>query len=531
MTATAEAAPGRHGRRKQVETVLAPLLRVSVRRTPPPDGRLDRDDYPIQRLSAALASLGPVFATFGRYLSTRLDLLPRRDCRELAAIADLGPAAAPAAIDRAIHRQLGAPPARRFMRFDAQAHRVTLWTEQHEAVIGPGLPAVVTIVRPDADEWLEVDLPLLGLVRRCVPVSPDDFAVAMDDFAMTLRARLDQKAQAAALAIVAADSRTIDGFDAPVCYPEHCAAGVLTRARLDGPTIAAVASTVGAADLTALGRRVATAWLRQALAGRVVPFDFGAHDLVVADDRRLAITGAAFEPNGSVARTRFARYLNAVAADDPDAAASWILEAGGGELVAEHEEELRRRFRQAVPFRDGESSGDDRLAEHLLVQWRVAREAGWRLMPAQLHVYRSIGAAAAIADRLAPAEDVLLGALDAARLETGLAEAAHLVDPRAIGARFDTVLQGMVGLPQKLDEVLTLAAEGRLRVRLRVPEAEGSQRVKRQTVLLVANLVLLVALVSILRHVVPAYGPAVERLGVVALLAAGGWLLVAAARM
>src|SRR5574340_117210 len=53
-------------------------------RVPPPEGRLSPDEQPAGHLRAALVSLGPVFAEFGRYLSSRIDLLPRRDCLELA---------------------------------------------------------------------------------------------------------------------------------------------------------------------------------------------------------------------------------------------------------------------------------------------------------------------------------------------------------------------------------------------------------------------------------------------------------------
>ena len=79
--------------------------------------------------------------------------------------------------------------------------------------------------------------------------------------------------------------------------------------------------------------------------------------------------------------------------------------------------------------------------------------------------------------------------------------------------------------------MLTLAAEGRLRVKLQVPEASENRSVRRQTILLVANLVLLGAIASLVRHLAPAYGAGLERLGVAALLIVGGWLLVAAARM
>ena len=534
MSAAARAGAGRHDRQHAVEAALRDLgPRQAIRRVVPPEGRIGTGDYPVQRLRAALTALGPVFADFGRYLSTRPDLLPRRHCAELALIPDAGVPADPRVADALLQRQLGAPPARRFFEFDAAAHHVTLWTERHDGWLAPGVPIVVTIVRPDAAEWLEHDLPLLPMLADCLGIEGTGFAAAVEDFAHTLRARLDQTLQMASLTTLGGDAPSVAGFDAPACHREYCAAAVLTTERIEGPTVGDLMQrdVLAGNERADLARRIAATWLRQALGGRIVPFDFTARDIVVTGDR-LILTSAVCEPQGSTQRVRFSRYVNAVAADDPDAATAWLLEAAGADAVpADVEEGLKRRVRQAVPFRDGEWSGDDRLAEYVLVQWRVAREAGWRLTPHHIHMYRSIGATAALTQALAPDEDALLIALQDTRLRVGVSEAAHLLDPAAMAARLDGVLREMVTLPQKLDEVLTLAAEGRLRVKLQVPDSGERRRVKQQTVALVANLVLLIAIASIIRHVVPAYGPALERAAVVVLLVVGGWLLVAAAKL
>ena len=534
MTAAPGAGSERHDRRRIVEATLGDLRRRrTIRRVVPPDGRLGAGDYPLGRLRAALTALGPVFADFGRYLATRPDLLPRRHCEELALIADEGLPADRGAVEELIHRQLGAPPARRFYQFDPAAHHVTIWTERHHAWLVPGIPALVTVVRPDAAEWQESDLPLLPMLAGCLGIEGEGFAAAVEDYTLTLRARLDQTLQAASLTALASEAPSVAGLHAPVCYRDHCAPGVLTREPCEGPTLEQVMErdTLTGSERADLARRVATTWLRQALDGRVVPFEFSPRDIVVSGER-LVVTTAVCEPQSAAQRTRFSRYINAVAADDADAAAEWVLEAGGAEgIPAAVEEEIKRRFRQAVPFRDGEWSGDDRLAEYVLVQWRAAREAGWRLTPRHLHIYRAIGAIARMAQAIAPDEDALLAALQDARLQIGLSEAAHLVEPAAMTARLENVLREMVTLPQKLDEVLTLAAEGRLRVKLQVPESGERRTVKQQTVMLVAQLVLLTAIASLVRHVAPAYGPAVERLGVMVLLLVGGWLLVAAAKL
>jgi len=252
----------------------------------------------------------------------------------------------------------------------------------------------------------------------------------------------------------------------------------------------------------------------------------------VVDGDRLILTTGVCDRSGSADRERLSRYLTAVAADEPEAAAGWLVDALPAPPDSSAlEEEVRRRFRQAVPFRDGEWSGDERFAENVRVQWRVAREAGWRVVPQQLHVYRGLMAVAAIAQTLAPDEDVVLSAFQDVRLRRGMSDAATVLDPSTVGARLDAALRETINLPQKLDEVLTLAADGRLRVKLQVPETKSDRRVRYQTIVLVANLVVFAAIVSLVRHFAPAYGAGLERLGVVALVIVGGWLLVAAARM
>jgi predicted unusual protein kinase regulating ubiquinone biosynthesis (AarF/ABC1/UbiB family) len=530
------ASSGPRARRRAVEARLAQVDPPPAgRRSPPPEGRLSADEHAVTRLRAALADLGPVFAGFGRYLSSRIDLLPRREALELSAIPDRATPMTAAQVDACVAEQLGTPLERRFFEFDRTACDATLWTERHRAWLAPGVPVLVTMVRPDAAEWLASDVPLLPLLNPWVDVPPDGLAAAIDDFVSTLQRRLDQTLQVSAFATLAADASAHGGFSAPACYRDHCAPGILTIAKPAGATFDDILADESEPDATrAAGeqyaQRLASAWLRQALLGRVVPFDFGPRD-IVADGDRLVLIGGAFEPHTSGERSRFLNYVNAVAADDADAAAAWLVDVAAPEASNRREEELLRRLRQAVPFRDGEWSGDDRLAEHLLVQWRMAREAAWPLTPHHLHLYRGLLAATGMAARLAPHEDALLGALRDERLRMSLAQAQRVLDPREVGATLDRLLQDMVHLPQKLDNVLTLAAEGRLRVKLHVPDGDETRHVRNRTILLVATLVALAGLASVARQFAPAFGPDVERLAAVALLALGGWLLVVAARM
>jgi ubiquinone biosynthesis protein len=525
-------------RRRLVERRLRDAGRPRLaRRAPPPEGRLGADEQPMRRLRETLVELGPVFASFGRYLSSRIDLLPRRDCVELAAIPDRGEPMTESDVDALIQRELGAPADQRYFAFDFTAHRVRTWTEQHEAWLSPGVPVTVTLLRADAAAFLASDVPLLPLVAPWLGVPDPLLALAIADFEQSLRHRLDQAQYATALGRVAADVRASGLFDAPGPYRTHCSGSILTLERVDGVSVEDLAragdegspGSGGAFDRGLMARRLAGAWLRQATVGQAVPYEFQLRDVLITGER-LMLVGGSFEPHSSAGRARFLTYLNAVASDDPDAAAAWLL-VDAMPVGAVMEEEVHRRLRQAVPFRDGEWSGEDRLVEQVLVQWRVATEAGLALDAHQLHMYRGLHALAAATAALAPDTDALLAALQEERLRVGFGSAQPLIDPRALPATLDKLLQDMVHLPQKLDEVLTLAAAGRLRVKLHLPHDDAARRSRNRTVSLVSSLVVLTALAFTLRHVPATQLPGLEQIGALVVFVVGLWLLVAAARL
>ena len=500
-------------------------------RTSPPAGRLGSDEHHSERLRDALQSLGPVFASFGQYLSSRLDLLPRRDCTELRRIRDVAPPAPALDVIELFRRELGAPPAQRFHGFQREPIAVSLLFQEHAAWLSPGAPVVVRIVRPDVVESLDREVTLLPMLEPYVAMAPERLRAASADFGLALRRRLDQLGQAEALEQLREDWRTTGAFDAPFCYRDRCSASVLTLLRVEGVPIGEAFTHGGIAaarfDRETVARQLCAAWLRQAIEGRIVPCAFGPRDVLLLPDR-LMYVGSQFETQPSDGRVRFLGYINAAAADDPDGACEWVMAECEARRNGDAEEELRRRFRQAVPFRDGESSGDDNLAEHLLVHWRATSEAGWRLRPHLLQLYRAVHELSVRADVLVPGRDVLTLALQDARLRIGLSEARQLINPLGVPATLDKLLANMVNLPQKLDEVLTLAAEGRLRLKLHLPSSDEQRRVRNGTVALIAGLSVVAGLAFLFRVAVPEPGVNAERIGALILLVAGLWLLKAA---
>ena len=536
MAIGARATSGLKDRRRFVEATLAGVVAPARPvRTPPPDGPLGADRYATPALVRALPGLGPLFTGFGRYLASRADLLGRRDAAVLATLPDEAAPLPRSTVDAVIAQQLGRPRHQAFFEFDPAPRVCRLWTQRHDAWLAPGVPVWVTIVRPDAEAWLQ-DAPLLTLLQPWFETPEARFREAADDYVCTLRRRLDQVAQGSAFATLAADASSgAGGFGAPVVYLDHCAPGILTVEANTAPTLAdMLADRIGpgrsADGALALARRVAGAWLQQVLAGRVVPYDVRPDDVLVEDDRLVLIDGA-FEPHGSVARRGLRTYLLSLAAADPDVAGDWILDGAGNDDVERHEEGLRRRLRQAVPFRDGEWSGDERMAEHAFAHWRMAALSGWRLSSHHMHVYLGLHDVAMMVAGLRPDNDLIAAALRDEQVRGGLAGARQALEPGAIAASLTERLQGLLELPRVLDNVLTRASEGRLRVRLSVPEGAAAARTRNRTVMLVATLVALTGLAVVARDVAPAFGGGVETAAAIVVLVLGGWLLIAAARL
>ena len=94
------------------------------------------------------------------------------------------------------------------------------------------------------------------------------------------------------------------------------------------------------------------------------------------------------------------------------------------------------------------------------MHWRSAAECGYVPQPHLPSFYRGLFAITSIAQQLAPESDPLLEGLQDARLLAGLAQVQEVMGLQQFGDQMDKYAAMMVGLPQRLDEMLTLASEG-----------------------------------------------------------------------
>jgi len=439
-----------------------------------------------------------LLGAFGLYLAGRSDLLATDACLALSTLDDRGPAASPDAVSDHLRRELGAAPGTLFHGFETTPVRGRGPVQTHRARTADGdRPVEVTLIRPDFQPGLRPDLggdwetalaaglPAVRAVAAevlrgaSVPAEP-----VVEDFRRSLESTLDLAAHAASLDALAREARGDGDLRFPAVERRLSTARVLTVERLDGRRLSDLLAGEKAGETPGekseggdrsradLARRLHVAWLRLALGGRSVPAEVHADDVAVLADGRIAFLGGPLVRLGPEIRGTLWRYLETASARDPAEAAGELLRwmAPGDESATVRRraervrsDRLRHRLRHVVLFRDGGWHGAaEDLAEHLLVQWRLAREAGYWPTPEGMLFVRGLTSIALLGHRLAPTGDPLRAALEHLRLLRGADRLRRAFEPGDFARGLASYATLFAELPGRIDLALGLAEGGRL---------------------------------------------------------------------
>ncbi|HEU4386685.1 MAG TPA: AarF/UbiB family protein [Blastocatellia bacterium] len=502
-----------------------------------------REEAPCRRLRAALESIGPIFSLFGLYLSSRADLLPVSYCLELSTLPDRTPPAPLASICDLIQQSLGCDPSRIFVSLEDEPVESRFMFQSHNAWTCDGKAVTVKVARPGLWDKIDCDVRLLPQLKDAFDATGQtDFRIenAVADFRRMLRLQTDFLQEAAAIEELASDAREFEMLAAPIVCRDLCSASVLTTERLPGISLEEVISSGNGAgtaaafrgidlDLDGLATSLCLSWLRQALLGAVFPVVPAPTSIQILPGRQIAFNGGCFARLSPESKANFQGYLIGVLTEDLQKACHCLLKEVQQDAVR-GESELHHQFRQIVPFRDGswgDGSSEDGLGEHLFLQWRVAGASGCRPLPHTIWFYRGLFLIAAAARRLRPGRDSLVQALENLRVLAALAQFQEVISPHQLMGNFDKYAAMMVELPGRLDEALTLLADGTALLKLQVMRAVGPKRRNSDTAVVIA-LLLAIASVAWLFHRLATSVDAsawVERLGAIVLVFLGVILL------
>ena len=506
------------------------------------------EENPVRRLRAALEGLGPIFSLFVLYMSTRVDLLAARDCLELASLPDLAEESSPFAVLNLIGQELGCPPEDVFRDFQVKPFISGLLDQQHHAWLADGQAVTVKLVHPEAEELLYYDVRLLHLLTGAFisdDCSSSQIESAIDDFGLSLQQRTDFAVQAAAVARLSKDMEVFGMLGVPFVHKQLTTSRMLTIERLPGQSMEEILTqanakgniteSVEAEDRYGLAHRLCVAWLRQALLGSLFPAEPSPSNITILPSNQIAFTDGVFAGLPSDAKANLWDYLVAVLTENPDQACSYLLKEmeEGRRTVSENE--LRQRFRQLVPFRDGEwaySSDNNSLAEHFFLHWKLMSRGGYRPRVHLPSFYRGLFMIASVAQRLAPQRDALRDALQNVRILAGAERLRDMLSTPRLGEQMDSYFGIMMDLPQRLDEALTLGAKGDVRLKLRAATEEIGERRRNSLAVLVALFMVLASCAVLSRYLAASglSGARVDSIRAVAFLMLGAIVLRVATR-
>lgn len=245
-----------------------------------------------ERLSSAMARLGPSYIKMGQFLATRPDVVGKNAAGDLALLQDsLAPFSQEEAVST-IEAAFAKPLSETFKSLShpiaaasiAQVHRAEIERD------GETEGAAVKILRPDVEPRFKRDLESFYLaarlaerfvpaVRRLRPVA------VVDTLASWVTLEMDFRLEAAAISEMAENTRNDPGFRVPSVDWDRCSKSVLTTEWIDGIKMSDIEAIRAAGhDCAALARTLIQSFLRQAVRDGFFHADMHQGNLFVAAD-------------------------------------------------------------------------------------------------------------------------------------------------------------------------------------------------------------------------------------------------------
>lgn len=436
----------------------------------------------VVRLRSILEQLGAGFAAFGRYLSSRPDVLSLPDCLELSLIRDSAPATPYETVRQVVFSQLadlpgGAASVRHAVRFDPEPFESRLLYQLHYGEVGPGELVVVKLIHQHLR--LDVDLKLIPMLSSIVaPLLSDfeQFHALVDDFRYTILEAIDCRRTADSLESLGHDCRESEALTVPKVFRDLCSSHVLVTERLDGTRLDKYLArfhqpdgwhdgrscTIDGYVPDEIARRLVDVWLTQVFDGSMLPAELRAENILIRSATELAIVDGAFGLVPRALKGSLLNYFCANAGDEPSKALAALLKELDGTNRQVSEATLDRQFRQVVAFRDGGWDDGGRancLSDTLFAQWRLASKHGYRPLRHLVRAYRGTFHIALLARQLAPDRDSFLEGVKDLRLTKLLHDIGTMVQPSYWGGQADRLASLMVLGPGFLDEALKSVSE------------------------------------------------------------------------
>jgi hypothetical protein len=230
-------------------------------------------------------------------------------------------------------------------------------------------------------------------------------------------------------------------------------------------------------------------------------------------DGRIVFPSGAFAALPDRLKISLWNYLVAVASGSPDHAATHLASAVGIRSTTAAYENLQRRIRQMVPFRDGFReklpggcpTGEMRFSEEVLIHWRIANERA-RMNEDLISFYRGLYTIVRTTQPLAPGRDSLAEAFRDLQLLKAVGQFKDVMEPSQMVSLMENYVESFVATPERLDRFLSSVTSGPLRTSAGPAVEPREDRAENRNVRIACLSVALASIGVLLHRIAPAAG-------------------------
>lgn len=248
-----------------------------------------------ERLTAALAALGPSFIKLAQLLSARADILPEPYLSTVSRLQDQVPPHPPSAILGVIERELGRPVGEVFPEFDPQPVAAASLGQVHRAK-HDGREVVVKVLRPGVEETIALDLDISFRILFWLNVLfPTHHVHALTnvvrEFSVRVREEMDFRQEAANIEQFRGHFGSEPGVRAPRVLPELTTRRVLVLEYCPGTKVDALHERFARRelDLERMMERLTTLYLRMMMVTGFLHADPHPGNILVQPDGTIVL--------------------------------------------------------------------------------------------------------------------------------------------------------------------------------------------------------------------------------------------------